>query len=117
MGWYQDAAGHPNLREAIATHVTFNRQVHCTAEQVVIVSGTQGGLDLVSRLLINQGDPVWTEDPSYFGAKSAFLASGAVLILVPVDEQGLDVKWGMAHGQGQNLRLSLPHTSSPWVSR
>src|SRR6266496_2544667 len=50
---YQDSAGYRPLREAIAAHVAVSRQVHCTPEQILIVPGSQGGLDLAARMLIN----------------------------------------------------------------
>ncbi len=92
---YQATAGFRPLREAIAAHVTVSRQVRCTAEQVVIVSGSQGALDLVVRLLVNPGDPVWMEDPGYLGARGAFIGAGARIVPVPVDAEGLvvDVGW------------------------
>ncbi len=42
-----------------------------------MVTGAQAALDLVSRVLMDEGDHVWMEEPGYLGAKSAFLASGA----------------------------------------
>src|SRR6266498_3960497 len=56
---YQDSAGFRPLREAIAAHVAVSRQVHCTSEQVMIVPGSQGALDLAARMLINTGDAAW----------------------------------------------------------
>ena len=92
---YQHPAGYLPLREAIAAHAIASRGVHCTPEQVIIVSGVQGGLDLAARLLINAGDPVWMEDPGYLKARNAFLGSGARIIPVPVDHEGLVVEVGI----------------------
>ncbi|HZM23564.1 MAG TPA: PLP-dependent aminotransferase family protein, partial [Anaerolineales bacterium] len=69
---YQESGGYLPLREAIAAHVAVSRQVHCTPEQIMIVSGSQGALDLSARMLVNAGDPVWLEDPGYTGARGAF---------------------------------------------
>ena len=93
---YQESAGYRPLREAIAAHVAITRQIHCQPEQVVIVSGSQGALDLCARMLLNAGDAVWLEDPGYTGARGAFLGVGARIIPVPVDEQGLVVESGIA---------------------
>ncbi len=59
----------------------------CTAttSQVIVTSGAQQALDLVARLLIDPGDPVWMEDPGYPGAVFALRAAGARIIPVPVD--------------------------------
>jgi len=90
-----DGSGYRPLREAIASYLGSSRGVSCEAEQVVIVSGTQQALDLLSRLLIKPGDPVWMEDPGYFGATIAFARAGARIIPVPVDEEGLSVSAGL----------------------
>src|SRR5262245_51649427 len=92
---YQESGGYLPLREAIAAHVAVSRQVHCTPEQIVIVSGSQGALDLSVRMLVNADDSVWMEDPGYTGARGAFLGVGAKVVPVPVDEGGLNVKAGI----------------------
>ncbi len=110
---YQHPAGYLPLREAIATHVTVSRGVHCTPEQVIIVSGTQGGLDLAARLLINAGDPVWMEDPGYLKARGAFLGSGAQIVPVPVDHEGLVVEAGIARAPQARLAYLTPSHQFP----
>jgi GntR family transcriptional regulator/MocR family aminotransferase len=70
------------------------RAARCTAEQVLVVSGAQQALDLVARLLLDPGDPVWMEDPGYYGARMAFAAAGARQVPVPVDAEGLEVAAG-----------------------
>jgi len=85
---YGDAQGDPVLRNAIADHVRRFRAVRCRADQVMITSGSQQGLDLVARMMIDPGDPVLVEDPGYRGARVAFEAAGARLHPVPVDAEG-----------------------------
>jgi DNA-binding transcriptional MocR family regulator len=72
MFTYQNLAGYQPLREAIAAHVNVTRGVHCIADQILILSGAQGGLDLAARMLLNAGDTVWMEDPGYLKARGAF---------------------------------------------
>ena len=86
-----DPRGYGPLREAVAAYLGSSRGVNCSADSVVIVSGVQQGLDLISRLLLKPGDPIWVEDPGYFGALAAFRQAGARIIPVPVDECGLVV--------------------------
>jgi GntR family transcriptional regulator / MocR family aminotransferase len=102
---YQHPAGYAPLREAIATHIGITRGVRCTPEQVIITSGTQGALDLVARTLLTPGDTAWIEDPGYFGARGALLASGSQLVPVPVDAEGLVVRAG--RGRAPNARLAF----------
>jgi GntR family transcriptional regulator / MocR family aminotransferase len=110
---YQDSAGYRPLREAIAAHVTVSRQVHCKPEQIMIVPGSQGALDLASRMLINAGDPVWMEDPGYPGARGAFLGAGANIIPVPVDDEGLAVNIGIERAPQARLVYLTPSHQFP----
>jgi GntR family transcriptional regulator / MocR family aminotransferase len=90
-----DGRGYRPLREAITHYLSISRGVRCSPDQVLIVSGIQQALDLVARVLLSPGEPVWMEDPGYFGASIAFGTVGARIIPVPVDEQGLDVSAGI----------------------
>jgi len=87
--------GYLPLREAISHYLGSSRGVLCGADQIVITSGVQQALDLLARLLLNPGDPVWMEDPGYFGATIAFERAGARIIPVPVDVAGLSVSAGI----------------------
>jgi len=110
---YQDSAGYGPLRESIAAHVTVSRQVHCTPDQVMIVSGSQGGLDLVARMLLSPGDEVWMEDPGYPGARGAFLGLNARITAVPVDREGLVVEAGVRRAPDARLVYVTPSHQFP----
>ncbi len=90
-----DGRGYRPLREAIAHYLGASRGVQCDVDQVCIVSSVQQALDLLSRLLLRRDDPVWMEDPGYFGATIAFANVGAKIIPVPVDTEGLSVADGI----------------------
>jgi len=60
-----------------------------SAENVLITSGSQQALDLIGKLLINRGDRVLVEAPTYLGALQAFNVYGAQYVSAPVDEDGL----------------------------
>lgn len=89
LGYTEDIQGHAPLREALATHLQRSRAVRCTPDQIVIVGGSQQGLDLTARLLVDVGDGVALEEPGYLGARHAFMTAGARLMPVPVDDAGL----------------------------
>jgi GntR family transcriptional regulator/MocR family aminotransferase len=88
---YGPAAGAPPLREAIAAYLRRARGLVCTAAQVVIVNGSQQGLDLCGRLLLDPGDAALIEEPGYEGARSAWRAAGARIVPLRVDDDGLDI--------------------------
>jgi GntR family transcriptional regulator/MocR family aminotransferase len=88
---YGRPEGLPELREAIAAYLVASRGVGCTADQVIVVAGSQQAVDLTARVLLDPGDAVWIEDPGWQAARSAFLAAGATLVSVPIDDDGLDL--------------------------
>ncbi|MFN8523292.1 MAG: PLP-dependent aminotransferase family protein [Chloroflexota bacterium] len=88
---YGDPAGYGPLREAIAGHLSRSRGVRCDADQVVIVNGSQQGVDLLLRIWVDAGDVAALEDPGYPGAARALEAYGARVLPIPVDDDGLDV--------------------------
>lgn len=110
---YADARGLPALREAVAEYLINARGVRCAADQVVITCGSQQALDIVARAVIDPGDAVWMEDPGYFGAGGAFVAAGARLVAVPVDEDGLDVAAGIRREPRARLAFVTPARQLP----
>jgi GntR family transcriptional regulator / MocR family aminotransferase len=91
LDYSPDPAGYLPLRTAIADYLGRSRAVRCSAEQVIIVNGSQQALDLIARLTLDPGDWVAVEDPSYLGARYCFQGQGARLQAVGVDAAGLDV--------------------------
>jgi GntR family transcriptional regulator/MocR family aminotransferase len=89
---YADAAGRPELRQAIAAHVSFARAIACDEADVVVTGGAQQAFDLIARVLVEPGvTRVAVEDPGYPPARDAFAAAGARLVTVPMDAEGMRV--------------------------
>jgi len=87
---YGPAAGSEALREAVCVHLRRSRAVACDPSQVIVVSGSQQGLDLIARVLIEPGHAVAIEDPGYQGTREVLRAARARLHAVAVDRDGLD---------------------------
>src|SRR5580765_247357 len=87
---YGSPAGHSPLRAALSEYLGRARGVVCDPERIVVVNGTQQGLDLIARVLLDPGDGAVVEEPHYPGATIPFEAVGARLLRVPVDANGLD---------------------------
>ncbi|HLF03169.1 MAG TPA: PLP-dependent aminotransferase family protein [Anaerolineales bacterium] len=85
---YSTTEGYPPLREMIARHIA-RYGIVATPDNVVITSGSQQALDLIGKLLINPGDRLLVEAPTYLGALQAFNVYGADYVSVPVDEDGI----------------------------
>ncbi|ACL63084.1 PLP-dependent aminotransferase family protein [Methylobacterium nodulans] len=86
---YGDPQGSVALRTALQGYLWRARGIRCTPDQVVIVNGSQQGLDLCARLLLDPGDPFVIENPGYLLARHAFTAAGGVAVPIPVDGDGL----------------------------
>ncbi|MEE9245996.1 MAG: PLP-dependent aminotransferase family protein [Gemmatimonadota bacterium] len=85
------AEGMWELRQAVADYLSRARAIDCDPDQIIIVAGSQQGLDFVARVLLDPGDRIAIEEPCYLGAREVFEAAGAELISMPVDDEGLVV--------------------------
>ena len=108
-----DARGYLPLRKAIAEYVGTARGVRCDANQIIVTSGTQQGLDIVARMLLDPGDAVWMEDPGYPGALFALRAAGAQIVPVPVDKDGLIVEEARKQQPRARLAYVTPANQFP----
>lgn len=90
---YQEMAhGFSALREAIARYVGHARAVTCSAEQVVVVNGSQQALDICARLLLEPGDVVAFENPGYLGTRRIMEGHGARLAPATIDAEGVVIE-------------------------
>jgi GntR family transcriptional regulator/MocR family aminotransferase len=87
---YAHPAGDERLRNELRTYLWRARGIQCDADQIVVVSGSQQGVDLCTRLLVELGSNVVFEEPGYVMARHALMAAGAALLSVPCDMHGLD---------------------------
>ena len=88
---YSTTEGYGPLREWIATHL-LRRGMKVKASEVMITSGSQQGIDLVARILLDPGDVVLVENPTYLAALQAFAAYEAKLVPVPSDDDGMQTE-------------------------
>jgi 2-aminoadipate transaminase len=85
---YGETEGYRPLRELIANNIA-RYGINAKVENVLITSGSQQALDLIGKLLLDAGDRVLVEAPTYLGALQAFKVYGAEFVSVPSDENGL----------------------------
>ncbi|MBA2889360.1 PLP-dependent aminotransferase family protein [Nonomuraea soli] len=100
-------AGHPLLREAIAASYR-RRGLPTSAEQIIVTTGAQQALTLLTTLLVSPGDTVLTESPTYPGALEVFRQASAVIR--PVDTDPLS---GALRGERPALLYVIPTASNP----
>lgn len=85
---YGSGQGMPRLREHIAD-VMAEEGIQCSIDDIVVTTGSQQGLDLITKLFIDPGDVILAESPSYVGAIGVFRSYQAVIEHVPMDDDGL----------------------------
>jgi GntR family transcriptional regulator / MocR family aminotransferase len=89
------------------------RAVRCEADHVLIVSGIRQALDICARLLLDPDDPVWVENPGYPGLRGTLIASGARLVPVEIDAEGLSLASGIAQAAKPRLICVAPSHQYP----
>jgi GntR family transcriptional regulator/MocR family aminotransferase len=105
--YYGAAEGEADLRRELQGYLLRARGLSCTADQILIVQGTQQALELCAKVLIDPGQSVVMEEPGYLMARSSFESIGARIIAAPV---GHDVHHGLVvaadrHGLARPLHL------------
>jgi GntR family transcriptional regulator/MocR family aminotransferase len=112
---YGDPQGEIRLRAALACMLSGVRGLAVEPDQLMVVGGSQMGLDLVARTLLRPGDRVAVEDPGYAPAWVTLRMAGAVLVPIPVDASGLRVEALAAELERQPIRAlyCTPHHQFP----
>lgn len=89
---YSQSEGHPPLRDALKkylhdTYHVYNKE----SDDLIVVSGAQQCMDLVTKVLVNEGDTVICEEPSFIGSLNCFRSYNANLVGVAMDADGVNL--------------------------
>jgi DNA-binding transcriptional MocR family regulator len=106
--------GHTPFRETLARWLA-SRGIHARTSEVLVVSGSQQGLDLLGRVFLDPGDVVVVEEPTYIGALQVFRSAQARLIGVPVDAHGMrtDILASVLEHHRPKFIYTLPTFQNP----
>jgi DNA-binding transcriptional MocR family regulator len=106
--------GFLSLRQALCGLMR-KRGVFCCPEEVMVLAGSQQGIDLASRIFVDPGDIVVLEEPTYFPAIQLFKAAGARIMTVPVDDNGMrvDLLEQLLHRYRPKLIYTIPNHQNP----
>lgn len=88
---HNSAQGLLSLRESLADLMT-KREIKVSPEEIVTINGSQQGMDLIARILLEPGDCIIIEQPCYLGAIDIYRAYGTKLIAIPTDHEGMIVE-------------------------
>ncbi|RJP52915.1 MAG: PLP-dependent aminotransferase family protein [Anaerolineaceae bacterium] len=87
---YAGSEGHAGLREYISTRYKEKANLDVPVDSILITNGSQQGLDLLGKTILNDNDPVVIEEPGYLGAIQAFSLYRPRFLPVPVSQEGMD---------------------------
>jgi len=111
---YNTTDGYPPLKQMVIERMK-KRGVTVTPEEVLITSGSQQGIELIAKVLLDPGDTVLMENPSYLAAIQIFGGFQARLAAVDIDEQGIPVE-GLDEAltrENPKLLYVLPNFQNP----
>ena len=86
---YSSTNGFEHFRQQIADRMEAKLNIHTTADNILVTSGSQQGLDFSARVFVNPGDTIIIESPSYLGALNAFKACEPNFVAIPTDDNGM----------------------------
>jgi 2-aminoadipate transaminase len=112
---YTTSNGLPELREQIAARLT-RSGLPSVADEVLVIQGGQQGLDLAAKLVLDAGDTVITEDPTFLGALIAFNPYEPRYAAVRMDEDGMDtdhLEHVLEANPGTKLIYTVPDFQNP----
>jgi 2-aminoadipate transaminase len=112
---YSTTLGHQPLREWIAAYTQRRYGLAVDADQILITSGSQQGLDLIGKVFVNPYDPVVIEEPGYLGAIQALALCEARIYSVPLLEDGPDLDFleTVLDGDKTKLIYAIPNFQNP----
>jgi 2-aminoadipate transaminase len=111
---YSTSEGLDELRQAIADRYKKKGVQNVSAENILITCGSQQALDLLGKVLIDEGDRVVLEEPSYLGAIQAFTFYRPKFATVPLYDDGLDIeKLRDAFSERVKLMYVIPNFQNP----
>lgn len=88
---YQNTKGYEPLRDEIVKYLE-NQSIDCDKQNIQIASGAQQAIDISGKMLINPGDVVVVEDPTYLGAVSIFKKYGAHIVSFSLESDGINLE-------------------------
>lgn len=111
---YGSAQGYTGLIESSKSFINKHECICTSDDDIIITTGSQQGLDLVSKIFCDEGDYVVVENPSYLGALNSFKCNGAKLLGVSLEEDGVNLKeLEEAFKKGPKVFYTIPNFQNP----
>lgn len=113
---YSVAQGYVPLREAVLKMIAERDNIIPNGDDIIITSGSQQGMDFAAKCLLNEGDKVIVENPSFLGALGCYMGYGAQLVGVDMEPDGINVallKKTLETTEGVKLLYTIPNFQNP----
>lgn len=113
---YGLSEGYTPLRETMKKHLAKLEGIDFDKNELLIVSGGQQAADLATKVLVNRGDVILTEEPAFVGCLNTFRTYGAKLVGIPVESDGINIeKLEQALKTEKNIRFlyTIPSFQNP----
>jgi 2-aminoadipate transaminase len=106
---YAASEGFAPLRAQVAANLPWA----VDPDQILITTGSQQGLDLLAKILIDEGSPIAVETPTYLGALQAFTPMQPTVVSINSDDEGIDIADLKIKGKGARFLYVLPNFQNP----
>ncbi len=113
---YGPTEGYRPLREIVAKQRMVPAQMNLSADDILITTGSQQGLEFSAKLFLNKGDVVICESPSYLGAINAFAAYEPKFVEVEMDDDGIiisELEKALKENPGAKMIYTIPDFQNP----
>jgi len=112
---YNESPGYLPLRESLQEYLYREYNIETSVDAVNVVSGAQQGIDIISKALLDFGDVVYVESPTYPGAVDAFKSRGAKIIEIPIKDDGIDLDdfYSKLRSKPPKLFYTMPNFQNP----
>lgn len=113
---YSVTEGYPKLREVLKIYMKEKHSIGTELDELIITSGAQQVMDLTSKSLLNEGDVVICEAPSFIGSLNSFRSYNARLVGVPVESDGMNIEAlekALAENKNVKFIYTIPNFQNP----
>jgi 2-aminoadipate transaminase len=112
---YSNTEGDIQLREKISARYLEKQGVKIAPENIYVTNGSQQGIDLLGKVLLNDGDKVLMEEPGYLGTIQSLSLFRVKFLPVPVNDAGMDVQAleKASDGSGAKMLYTVPNFQNP----
>lgn len=110
---YPDPRGELELRREIAAYLGIARGIECSPADILITGGFSNGLGITLNVLDQKNSKVWIEDPSFMLTRHGLRLAGLALAPIPVDDEGIDLKYALKNQPDANICVVTPGQQAP----